>query len=82
MKHLPSPYKQDPEGPMTLHELSLFALDLEAFAEGLEILIGEIDCDPSPASNAANCMASMLVGMAGQLAREIDRAESASKRVM
>jgi hypothetical protein len=82
MKHLPSPCKQDPEGPMTLHELSLFALDVEAVAEGLEILIGEIKEVPSPASNAASCMASILVGMAGQLASEIDRAEMAEKRIM
>ncbi len=81
MKYLPSPYKQDPEGPMTLHELSLFAIDVEAVAMGLEILIDEINSEPSPAANAANCMASILVGMAGQLASEIDRAEMAAKRL-
>jgi hypothetical protein len=81
MKHLPSPYKQDPEGPMTLHELSLFAIDVEAVAMGLEILIGEINSEPSPAANAANCMASILVGMAGQLAGMIDEADMAAKRL-
>ena len=84
MRHLPSPAPESGDGPMTLHQLSLFAYDVHALAQGLEILVGEVisEGDPSPASNAACLTSSMLVGMAEKLASEINRAESASKRVM
>ena len=71
------------DGPMTLHDLSLFAYEVFAVAQGLEILVEEATtgCDPTPATNSANCITAILVRMADQLAGELDRAEMASKRL-
>ena len=78
-----TPAPESDEGPMTLHQLSLLAYDLHALAQGIEILVGDAisEGDPSPASNAACMTTSLLVGMAAKLASEIDRAESAAKRL-
>lgn len=82
-RRLPSPAPESGDGPMTLHKLSLLAYDLHALAQGLEILVGEVisEGDPSPASNSACLISTMLVGWAERLAKEIDWAEMASKRL-
>jgi hypothetical protein len=80
---LPSFALEAGDDPMTLHDLSLFAYEVFAVAQGLEILVEEAtkDCDPTPATNSANCLTAILVDMADTLAGELDRAEMAAKRL-
>ncbi|MCA3488124.1 MAG: hypothetical protein IOD05_07975 [Rhodobacter sp.] len=58
------------------------AIKLHALCQGLELVFDEIACEPTPAKNAAVALICEIVERAERLASDIDRAESARKRVM
>jgi hypothetical protein len=57
------------------------AVKLHALCQGLELVFDEIACEPTPAKNAAVALICEVVERAERLASEIDRAESARKRL-
>ncbi len=58
------------------------AIKLHALTQALDLLFDQIDCEPTPAKNAAVALISEIVDRAERLSDAIDAAEMPSKRAM
>ncbi len=58
------------------------AIRLHALCQGLELVFDQIDCEPTPAKNAAVALINEIVERADRLSDAIDAADMAEKRIM